>query len=99
MEEEEKEEEEEEGEGDDDSEFLSIKRSVMEDLLAEGKSLYEELLRYEEESAMLFRNLGTAEDKVEERKYLNKMSLKTSITSRSAVSRSRLLSSSASGAN
>ena len=53
-------------EGDDGSDFLSIKRSVMEDLLAERKSLYEEMLRYKEESAMLFRDLGTAEEKVEE---------------------------------
>ena len=62
------------GEGGEDSEFLSIpvKRSVMEVLLAEGESLYEELLRYKEESAMLLRNFGTAEDKVEERKSLIK---------------------------
>jgi len=45
---------------------VTVRRDVMQDMLSERETLYAEMLRYKEENASLFRDLGTAEDLVEE---------------------------------
>jgi len=49
-----------------DEEYVTVRRDVMQDMLSERETLYAEMLRYKEENASLFRDLGTAEDLVEE---------------------------------
>jgi hypothetical protein len=47
-------------------EMLSVSKITMTELLEERDTLYAEILRYKDENTMLFRDLGTAEDLVEE---------------------------------
>jgi hypothetical protein len=46
--------------------LVTIKKSQLSDLLSERETLYAEMQRYKDENTMLFRDLGSAEDRVEE---------------------------------
>jgi len=50
----------------DDGEFITIRRAQLQDLLNERETLYAEILRYKDENANLFRDLGSAEDLCDE---------------------------------
>ena len=53
-------------EDDDDGEFITIRRTQLQDLLTERETLYAEILRYKDENTNLFRDLGSAEDLCDE---------------------------------
>jgi len=49
-----------------DGDLVTIRKAQLSDLLAERETLYAEMQRYKDENTMLFRDLGSAEDRVEE---------------------------------
>ena len=51
---------------DDEDDFLHIRKVYLQDLLAERETLLREMQRYKDENTVLFRDLGSAEDCVEE---------------------------------
>ena len=49
-----------------DEDFVPIRKTNLQDLLSERETLYAEMQRYKDENTVLFRDLGSAEDMVEE---------------------------------